>query len=310
MVSIVVAVFNEEKIVLELVKRLENVLNSLGTDYEVIFVDDGSKDKTVELIEAVHSRNRRLKLVQFSRNFGQVYAIRAGLYYAKGDIVVLMDGDLQDKPEEIPKLLAKLHEGYDVAYARRINRQDSFYRKASSRLFVWMMYFLVPAHELPAGHELMFAGVFRAMRREVVDALNSLPERTVYIQGLIHWVGFTSTLVDVEHGKRTMGRSKWTLMKLLSYALDAIISFSPYPLRKISILGIFISFVSGFVGVGYLIQRIFFGTQAVGFTTLVLVILILGGVQLFLFGIIGEYLGRMYIETKRRPLYIIKKKLI
>src|SRR3989344_2619004 len=310
MVSLVVAGFNEEKIVLELVKRLENVLNSLGTDYEVIFVDDGSKDKTVELIEAVHSRNRRLKLVQFSRNFGQVYAIRAGLYYAKGDIVVLMDGDLQDKPEEIPKLLAKLHEGYDVAYARRINRQDSFYRKASSRLFVWMMYFLVPAHELPAGHELMFAGVFRAMRREVVDALNSLPERTVYIQGLIHWVGFSSVVVDVEHGESAVGKSRWTFTKLLRYALDAVISFSPYPLRKVSILGILIACVSALLSVIYIIQRIFYGTRSEGFTTIVLIVLFLGGLQLFIFGVIGEYIGRMYIESKGRPLYIIKRKLL
>ncbi len=309
MISVVAAIFNEEKIVPKLIERLEKVLNPIG-DHEIIFVDDGSRDLTSEVVVRAHERNPRIKLLQFSRNFGQVYAIRAGLHHAQGDVVVLMDGDLQDQPEEIPKLLAKIKDGYDIAYARRINRKDSLYRKASSRLFISMMRFLVPAHELPTGHEMMFAGVFRAMRREVVDALNALPERTVYIQGLIHWVGFSSALVDVEHSGRAAGKSHWTFAKLLRYALDAVISFSPYPLRKVSILGICIAAVSSLLGIVYIIQRIFFGTQAIGFTTIVLLILFIGGLQLFLFGIIGEYVGRMYIESKARPLYIVKKKLL
>src|SRR3989344_6514179 len=309
MISVVAAIFNEEKIVPKLIERLEKSLELIG-DYEVILVDDGSRDSTPDIVARAHERNPKIKLVQFSRNFGQVYAIRAGLYHAKGDVVVLMDGDLQDRPEEIPKLLAKIKEGYDVAYAHRARRQDSLYRKASSRLFVWMMRFLVPAHELPAGHEMMFAGVFRAMRREVVEGLDSLPERTVYIQGLIHWVGFSSVVVDVEHGERAFGKSHWTLIKLLRYALDAIISFSPYPLRKVSILGILIACASALLSVIYIIQRIFYGTRAEGFTTIVLIILFMGGLQLFLFGMIGEYIGRMYIESKGRPLYIIKRKLL
>ena len=310
MVSIVVTVFNEERIIPKLILRIEKVISSLCDDYEVIFVDDGSHDKTTDLITESHKKNNRIKLIQFSRNFGQVYAIRAGLHQAKGDIVVLMDGDLQDQPEEIPKLLAKLDEGYDLAYACRLRRQDVLYRRVMSRLFVVLMRFLVSKHELPRGHEMMFAGVFRAMRREVVDALNTLPERTVYIQGLIYWVGFSSALVYVEHDARAGGKSHWTFSKLFRYALDALISFSPYPLRKISILGVIIAFISALAGIGYLLQRIFFETRVVGFTTLVLIILFLGGIQLFLFGVIGEYLGRMYIETKRRPLYIIKKKLL
>ena len=310
MISVVVAVFNEEKIIAELVRRLENVLNPLGVDYEVIFVDDGSRDKTGEEVVRAHALDNKIKFIQFSRNFGQVYAIRAGLHHAKGDTVVLMDGDLQDKPEEIPTLLAKIHDGYDVVYARRTNRKDSLYRKVSSKVFIAMMRFLVPAHELPAGHEMMFAGVFRAMRREVVDALNSLPERTVYIQGLIHWVGFSSVVGDVEHGERAVGKSRWTFTKLLRYALDAVISFSPYPLRKVSILGILIACVSALLSVIYIIQRIFYGTRSEGFTTIVLIVLFLGGLQLFIFGVIGEYIGRMYIESKGRPLYIIKRKLL
>jgi polyisoprenyl-phosphate glycosyltransferase len=309
MISIVISVFNEEKIIPELLERLEKTLSNLG-DYEIVFVDDGSKDKTADLIIDAHITNNKIKLVQFSRNFGQVCAIRAGLHSASGDIVVLMDGDLQDRPEELPKLISKIGEGYDVAYAKRLNRHDPLYRKLGSKIFVAFMGLIVPRNELPEGYDLMFAGIFRAMRKEVVEAFNLLPERTAHIQSLLHWVGFSHTTVDVEHGERASGKSRWTLMKLLRYALDAIISFSPYPLRKVSILGVLIAGGSFILMIGYVIQRLFFGTQAIGFTTIVLIVLFMGGLQLFLFGVIGEYLGRMYIETKSRPLYIVKKKLL
>ena len=310
MISVVAAIFNEEKIVSELILRLEKALGAIDKDYEVILVDDGSRDSTVDIVMRANARNPKIKLIQFSRNFGQVYAIRAGLRYSKGDITVLMDGDLQDQPEEIPKLIEKMNEGYDVVYACRSNRQDSLYRRVGSRVFVILMRFLIPENELPAGHEMIFAGVFRALRRDVVDALNSLPERTVYIQGLIHWVGFSKALVDVRHGKRAYGKSNWTFSKLFQYALDALISFSPYPLRKISIFGMVMAFGSGLLGIGYFLQRLFIGTRSEGFTTIVLLILFIGGLQLFLFGVIGEYVGRMYIESKGRPLYIIKRKFL
>lgn len=310
MLSIVITVYNEEGIVPALIERLERVLENMRMSYEIFFIDDGSIDRTSELVEEAHIRNARIKLLQFSRNFGQAMAIRAGLAHAQGDIVIIMDGDLQDLPEEIPRLVEKLKEGYDVVYAKREQRQDSFIRRFGSRMFVALLRFFISPEELAHGEDVMLAGVFRAMRRNVIDALNALPEHTIYLQGLIHWVGFRKAVIPVTHGERFAGGSHWTLLKLVRYAFDALISFSPYPLRKVSMLGFSIALGAAVMAIWYFFDRLLHGTPMIGFTSLMFVILFLGGMQLFLFGVIGEYIGRMYIETKKRPLFIIKKKLL
>lgn len=298
MISIVVTIYNEERIVPELLIRLERVFEVMRKNYEIIFVDDGSTDATAAYIEKARKRNERVKLIQFSRNFGQVAALRAGLLHAQGDVIVTMDGDLQDLPEEIPLLIEKLDEGHDIAYAKREERKHSFFRNISSRVFACILaYAMARGGVVPSDKEALVFGVFRAMRREVVDAFNILSEQSGYFQGLVNWVGFRHTVVPVTHGARTAGRSHYSLRKLLRYGLEAIVFLMPFPLRFLIFMGAgiaIIAFVSAFL------------TRYVLF----FVISFWGGVNLAVIGIMGEYIGRVLLEAKRRPLFVIRKKLL
>ena len=309
-ISVVSSVKNEEAALPELILRLEAVLVGISPEYEVILIDNGSSDATPLIIEGAHRKNARIKLIQLSRDFGQVMALRSGIQHASGDIVVIMDGDLQDLPEEIPKLLPLLGEGWDLVYAQRKNRQDAWFRRVSSNAIRKIFAFLIKGSDMPPGDERMLVGVFRAMKREVADAIRTFPEHTMHIQSLIRWIGFKQTLVEVEHGKRKGLKSKYNPMNLIRYALDGAVAASTYPLRLVTLIGFLIAFISFAAGVGYFFQRIWYGTQLVGFTTLVIMMLFLGGANLFVAGVRGEYIGRVYNETKARPLYIIKKKLL
>lgn len=293
----------------ELIKRLVTTLNSLG-EYEVVFIENGSHDKTADLIIEAHRSNPRIKMVQLSRDFGQAIALRAGFAFVRGDIVVMMDGDLQDLPEEIPGLIAKLSEGFDIVYAQRTGRQDTFFRRSMSRAIRKLLAVLVRGGDLPKGDERSLVGVFRAMTKDVADAIKSLPEHTPYIQGLIRWVGFREAIIPVQHGKRFAGRSKYSVKGLLRYALDGIVTTSTYPLRLITLFGFILSVVAGIIAIWQIFYRIWHGTQSTGFTTLIIAILFIGGIQFAVLGILGEYIGRIYTETKQRPLYIIKKRLL
>lgn len=310
MISVVSSVYNEGAILPELLGRLVVALSSRNEGYEIILIDNGSMDETPAILTDAHAKNPNVKMIQLSRNFGQVMALRAGLEFAKGDVVVIMDGDLQDLPEEIPKLLSKLGEGYDLVYAKRLNRQDSIFRKLSSLGIRKLLSFLMKGGDMPPGDERMLVGVFRAMKREVADAIKNLPEHTEHIQGLIRWVGFRQTLVEVEHGKRHAGKSKYPFKKLLAYALDGAVAASTYPLRLVTFVGIVLASAAFFLGIWQFVYRILYGTQLAGFTTLILVILFIGGMQFIILGILGEYIGRIYTETKHRPLFVVKKKLL
>jgi polyisoprenyl-phosphate glycosyltransferase len=310
MISVVVTAYNDAPIIPELTRRLKLVLEKLDASFEILFVDDGSIDDTLLRLEREHASDSRVKYLQFSRNFGQPFALRAGIAHATGDRVVIMDGDLQDLPEEIPKLLAPLSHGSDLVYAKRTHRQDTWFRQLSSRLIIKMLASFIRDESWQKGEEAMLVGVFRAMNKDVAEALRDLPEHTAYIQALIRWVGFRQMIIDVEHGKRFAGESKYSFGKLIRYALDGVISFSPYPLRIVSFIGFSLAALSFVAGVGYFFQRILYGTQLLGFTTIILVMLFLGGMQLFIMGVLGEYIGRMYGEIKNRPLYIIKKKVL
>lgn len=310
MLSVVVTSYNDAVIVPELTRRLKAVLQSLDHTFEIIFVDDGSTDGSTLAIEREHSADARVKLIAFSRNFGQPFALRAGIEHATGDTIVIMDGDLQDLPEEIPKIIAPLGKDVDLVYAKRARRKDIWYRKVSSRIVIKTLAFFIRDVSFKKGDEVMLVGVFRAMNRNVADAIKSLPEHTAYIQALIRWVGFKQVVVEVEHGKRFAGTSKYSFLKLARYALDGIFSFSTYPLRIASYLGFFITALSFVAAIGYFIQRVVYGTQLVGFTSLMIAVLFFGGVELMMFGIIGEYMARMYEEVKGRPLYVIKKKML
>ena len=310
MISVVVTAYNDAVIIVELTRRLKHVLERLDAEFEVIFVDDGSTDQTPDIVEGEYEKDSRIKYVQFSRNFGQGIAIRAGFDYAKGDIVVIMDGDLQELPEEIPKLVEKIKDGYDVAYGLRIHRKDSIFRRITSWCLRKFLAFNIRKGDMPRGDDQMLVGVFRAMNRSMVSALKNLPEHTAYVQGLIRWVGFQQVTVQVEHGKRFYGESKYNLRGLLRYATDGIIATTTYPLRFATYLGFVIAVASFAVGVYEVVYRVLFGTIAAGFTTLILVVLFLGGVQLCILGILGEYIGRIYTETKDRPLYIIRRLIL
>lgn len=298
MISVVIGIYNEAPIVKELAARLRVVFEHMASDYEIVFVDDGSSDATSALIEELYSANNRVKLIQFSRNFGQVAALRAGLAYAKGDVVVVMDGDLQDLPEEIPRLIEKCNEGYDIVYAKREERKHSLFRNAgswlSARILTWAT---ARGGVVPPDKEALVLGVFRVMRREVVDAIKGLTEQSGYFQGLMNWAGFRHAVVSVTHGARLAGHSHYSLRKLFRYGLEAFIFLFPFPLRVLMFFGAIVAMLS-------------FVLAFVTSYPLVFVISFWAGIQLAALGVAGEYVCRALFETKHRPLFVIKKKLL
>ena len=304
-ISFVIPIYNEEENILELYKRLKQALTNDFRDfeYEIIFVDDGSKDRSIEVLEGLHNQDRNVKAIQFSRNFGHHIAITAGLDAANGDFVVMMDGDLQDQPEEILKLYNKLQEGYDVVYAERANKKSGLINRALSRLFNVLIKKMIDESIV------INSTIFRIMTRQAVESVKLLREQNRYIVGIIGWVGFRHASQKVEHGKRSAGKSKYNLSRRLSLALSAIFSFSSYPLRLIIKIGLFFVFISFLVGAFIIYKKLFYGVPVLGWSSLISAVLIMGGIQIIILGVIGEYVGRNYIETKNRPLYIVKKKL-
>lgn len=301
--SIIIPIFNEKETIDELYKRL---IESLKKDfskntYEIIFVDDGSNDNSFELLRKLRRKNKKIKLIQFSRNFGHHIAITAGIDYATGDYIVMMDGDLQDRPEEIITLYKKIKEGYDVVYANRIDKKFGLLKKANSWLFNFVIKILVDEN-IPIN-----STIFRMMSKKVAENLKSIRESNRYLIGLIGWVGFNQTSVDVKHGKRFAGKTKYSISKQMDLALNAVFSFSNYPLRIAIRIGSLFILLSIFLVVFALVRKLVFGTAFVGWTSLLISILAVGGIQIILLGVIGEYIGRSYIENKKRPLYIVKE---
>jgi glycosyltransferase involved in cell wall biosynthesis len=297
--SVVIPVFNEEENLPELYRRLTAVMERLGS-YEVILVDDGSTDGSYSAIKRVHQRDPRIKAVKLSRNFGHHVALTAGMDYARGAAVILMDADLQDQPEEIPKLTQKLNEDYDVVYGIRENRKESLARRIPSYLFMTIMNRVTGSGHFASG------GVFRVMTRQVVNELQQCRETSRFITGLVGWLGFDQVGVEVEHGARFAGQTKYNLWRLIKMLLNTLTSFTYVPLQLASWAGLITALVAvGWAGY-YLYRWVFYGVPVAGFTSTILAILILGAVQLIVLGLIGEYLGRVYTEAQRRPLYIVK----
>ena len=298
--SVVLPVRDEAPVIPELVRRLTAVLEELDGDWEVVLVDDGSKDSSWDLLHAAADGDGRIRAIRFSRNFGHQIALSAGLHMATGDAVITMDSDLQHPPEVIPALLARADEGYDVVYAVRSSTDSgSWFKRASARLFYWLLN-RVSSLELPQA-----GGDFRYMSRRVVNALLAMPERHRFLRGMTRWVGFEQATIDYHRPPRVGGKSKYTLRKMFSLGWDAVVSFSSLPLRVASLLG----FVFSFFGLLYLTYvvatRVFTDNAVAGWTSVVATVLVLGGVQLLCIGIIGQYLGRMYEEMKGRPLFLV-----
>ena len=309
MISVVVPLYNEEANVKELYRRLKTALDKSAIRHEILFVDDGSQDNTLGELKSILAADTDVRVVKLSRNFGHQPAISAGLENAGGDAVVVMDGDLQDPPEVIPLLVEKWKEGNQVAYARRKSRKEGLFKRAGYtffyRLLRWMGNIKIPAD----------SGDFCIMDRKIVNILNTgMTEQLKFIRGLRAYAGFRQVAVDYERDVRASGKAKYTPRKLISLAIDGLLDFSVFPLRIATFTGLFISAASFLTGLFFILHRIvdfkILGhspTDTPGLASLAVGIFFLGGLILLMLGIIGEYIGRLYFEVKKRPSFIIEE---
>lgn len=299
-ISVVVPLHNEEIATPELVTRLRQSLDSTSHEWEVVLVDDGSRDNTWQLIREVAAEDSRFRGLRLTRNFGHQRALSAGLAVAEGSAVISMDGDLQHPPEMLPALIAEGEKGHDVVYAIRSEEDtEGWFKVHTARLFYWLLNRLTRL-DLPPG-----AGDFRYMSRRSLDALVAMPERARFLRGMTRWTGYEQSTIEYHRAEREGGESKYTLTRMAAFAADAIIAFSALPLRIASILGLVFSALGGLYLMYVIYARLFTDDAIAGWTSVVVVVLILGGVQLAALGIIGQYLGRIYDEVKGRPLYLV-----
>jgi glycosyltransferase involved in cell wall biosynthesis len=300
LLSIVVALYNEERVIDALFAELGRVAAVLPCRVEFVCVNDGSRDRTLDALREKLVHDSRIRIVNFARNFGKEAALTAGLAQARGDAVVVIDADLQDPPSLIPRFLEKWQAGYDVVYGVRSTRaSDTFFKRTTANAF-YKLFNRVTDVKIPPG-----AGDFRLLDRRAVNALLELPERNRFMKGLFSWVGFRQTGVEFVREARVAGLTSWNYLRLFNFAIDGITSFSIAPLRIASFVGVTAS-ILGFIYAAYLTLRtIIFGVDVPGYASIMVVTMFLGGMQLICLGLIGEYLGRLYIEAKGRPLYII-----
>jgi polyisoprenyl-phosphate glycosyltransferase len=305
MISIVVPCLNEEELLRDTNRRLIAVLDQLPQKFEIVYVDDGSSDRTPEILRELQADDERIRVVRFSRNFGHQMAITAGLEHASGDAVAIIDADLQDPPEVIADFVARWMDGFDVVYGVRTEREgETAFKLWTAKLFYHLIGKLSDT-EIP-----LDTGDFRLMGRRVVDALLAMPERDRFVRGMVSWLGFSQTAVPYRRAARAAGVTKFSLFKMLRFATDGIVSFSILPLRLatwvgfaasgIALMGILITVVERLMGVEGLVK---------GWASILVAILFIGGVQLICMGIIGEYVGRIYGESKRRPLYVVRERM-
>jgi dolichol-phosphate mannosyltransferase len=301
-ISIIVPVFNEELVIHETYKRLKAIMDSLDDPYEIIFVNDGSRDNTAVIVQSICETDSNVKLIDFSRNFGHQIAITAGMEYSNGKAIVVIDADLQDPPEIIPEMVKKWREGYDVVYGKRIERKgETFFKSFTSKVFYRLLKRLTD-FDIPVD-----TGDFRLIDRKVCDALARITERNRYVRGIISWLGFRQTGVEFVREKRFAGETKYPLKKMLKFAFDAITSFSYKPLKLASYAGILLSLASFVYLLVVVYLRLFTNSTIQGWASTLAVSLFFNGVVLLIMGIIGEYIGRIYDEVKGRPLYVVRE---
>jgi polyisoprenyl-phosphate glycosyltransferase len=303
LLSIVVPVYQAENMLAELIKRIISSVSNIADDYEIVLTDDGSNDKSWRIIGEICALNSRIKALKLSRNFGQQHAITAGLDYCTGKWVIVMDCDLQDKPEEIPNLYRKAMEGFDIVFAKRMNRKDIFWTKLFSKLFYSLYSYLTGIKQ-----DATIAN-FGIYSNKVIAVIKNMKEPMRAFSPMARWVGFTRTSIEVEHGERFKDKSSTTINKRINLALDIIISYSDKPLRIIISMGFLIS-VASFVAALVLLYRYLKGEIAVlGYTSIMISVWLLGGVIIFILGVIGLYISRIFSGIKNRPLYIVDEKL-
>ena len=302
--SIVVPVLNEADNLALLVERLRAVLTGEVASWEIVFVDDGSRDETLAVIRDLNAADPRISAVSFSRNFGKEIAIAAGLDHALGDAVIIMDADLQHPPETIPAFLAKWREGYLNVYGQRTDREGETRMKRGFAKLFYRIFGYFGETPLPEG-----AGDFRLLDRKAVDALRALPERARFSKGLYAWVGFRSAGVPFHVAEREHGQSKFKYRKLFSFAFDGLSSFSTVPLKIATWSGVLIAVIATLSALYFMLRTLLFGTDLPGFPSLIVSIMFFSGIQLVSLGMIGEYVGRIFAEVKRRPLYLIGERV-
>ncbi|WP_248926690.1 glycosyltransferase family 2 protein [Paenibacillus hamazuiensis] len=302
--SVIVPMYNEEEVIEATYSRLSEVMETLDERYELIFVNDGSRDRTRQVVLDLCRNDPRVRLLSFSRNFGHQIAISAGMDHAQGQAVIVIDADLQDPPEVIPEMIRLWKTGYDVVYGQRIKRNgETLFKKWSAALF-YRLFRSLTSFEIPVD-----TGDFRLIDRKVCDTLKGLKEKNRYVRGLVSWIGFRQTAVRYVREQRWAGETKYPLRKMLRFASDAIVSFSFKPLRLASYLGFTLSGLSFLYLMVVLWQKLFTDTTIVGWASLIALNLFFNGIMLMILGIIGEYIGRIYDESKGRPLYVLQEKI-
>ncbi len=299
--SLVIPIYNEENTLPELYRRLWGVMDVMDGEAEVILVNDGSGDRSLQLIREFHQKDSRICYLSFARNFGHQTAVTAGLNFARGEVVIVLDGDLQDPPELIPDLIAKWREGYQVVYAQRTQRRQESWLKRSTAFVFYRLLRRLANVDIPSD-----TGDFCLMDRCVVDILNKMPERDRYIRGLRAWIGFEQTAIKFQRDPRFAGEVKYTFAKSFALAIDGLVSFSKVPLRLATYVGLFAACVSILMAVLVFYWRIFYpNSPLTGMAIIIMAVFFLGAVQLVSIGILGEYIGRIYEEVKGRPLYTL-----
>lgn len=300
--SVVVPVYNEAEVLASFHERLSPVLDGIGLAAEIIYVDDGSRDATAEIMQRLHRADPRVATLLLSRNFGKEIALTAGLDHAGGDAVVVIDADLQDPPELIPELVAGWREGFDVVYAQRLSRRgESLLKRTTARLFYRLIQRLGGRVMIPAD-----TGDFRLMSRRAVEALGRLREHHRFMKGLFAWIGFRQKAVPYHRDARLAGASKWSYWQLWNFSLEGITSFTIGPLKIATYVGLLTALLAFAYGAWIIFDTLMYGNPVAGYPSLMVVMLMLGGLQLMTIGIIGEYLGRIFNEAKARPLYIVE----
>lgn len=303
-ISLVIPCFNEEEVLVEFYSRAYKVFHDKDYSYEFIFIDDGSKDSTSSILRQLCKENTNCKALILSRNFGHQNAVSAGLAFSEGDAVVIIDADLQDPPELIPQMINLWVDGNEVVYGQRIKRKgETFFKKITAK------YFYILLNKLSDVFIPKDTGDFRLIDRKVIEVFNEMPEKEKFIRGIISWIGFNQIAFQYERDERYAGESKYPLKKMITFALNGILSFSSKPLKISYYLGLFASILS-MVGIFYVLYlRIFTSIWLEGWTTTIIAILFLGGTQLISLGILGEYISRLFTQSKNRPTYIIKEGL-
>lgn len=303
LLSVIVPVFNEEESILPFLKELLPVIKDYK--HEIIFVDDGSKDNTLQILKEQSNKNKYIKVLSFMRNFGHQMALTAGYLQAKGNAIITMDVDLQDPTNLIVEMINQWNKGYKIVYAKRKIRNESLFKTVTARFFYKLINFL---SEIPIPNDV---GDYRLLDRSVVKLLNDMPERSRFLRGLVSWGGFSSTFVEFTRNERKYGKTHYPFLKMFNFALDGITSFSIKPLKLASFIGFILCFLAIGVGIYALSVRFFLSHEywVTGWTALITAIVFFGGMQLLTIGIIGEYIGKIYKQVQNRPMYIVKESI-